>query len=241
VDEARSTSTVKEIASMCETVFICVGTPNGPEGEFNGINVLATVIKLNESKYTGLTVIKSTVIPGLTDWFSRQYPLMRFACNPEFLTAGNALEGFLKPDRIVVGCRDDESRNRLGMLYSIGWTSQQDGTEVPIIYCTPLEAELAKHLSNAFLALKVAFSEEATKLTQTLAVGEKQPIDLTRVMGAVGADSRIGVSHILPMGPIALDSPCLPKDLQALIRHLDLRGYDTWFLRAVQHRAVAKQ
>jgi UDPglucose 6-dehydrogenase len=180
---------------------------------------VATVLKeLNAYAKQGrrkrpLTVIKSTVPPGSTDGFKKQFPQLRLACNPEFLREWNAVQDFMEPDRVVAGTYENGDYELFREVYA-KW-------KCPLYRLHPYEAELAKYLSNAYLVLKVAFSQEFKDVAGR------------EVWETVGADKRIGFSHLDPTrGRIPKDTPCLSKDTFGFQRWLREKKLETPILDA---------
>jgi len=221
VDDVRNLQGVnsdkKEISRKAEYIFLCVNTPSKPNGECDLTNLSVAfrevVKEINKACWAGarnsypLLVVKSTVPPGTTDKLAREYPFI--ASNPEFLRNKNALEDFLNPSRIVIGARKHKVREDLVRLY--------DAWDAPnLVYNSPTTAELIKHLSNAFLVSKVAYSEIINEVTNLYM--DVEPMD---VYNGITLDPRINESHLAPRGPIPEDDHCLPKDLSALIRELE--------------------
>lgn len=199
----------------CDLIFICVPTPTLPSGmiDLTAINQVARdFFELSASQSPNKTVpplvIKSTVLPGTCQRLNCQYaPLLRFSSNPEFMTANNALQDFLEPDRTIVGTDFPEMEKLFMELYK----------DFPghLLMMSSTAAELAKYMSNIFLVHKVAFALTMGKCADLYRVNS----DL--LFYAVGSDKRIGPSHLNPKkGKIPRDSPCLPKDLQAFLTEM---------------------
>lgn len=201
------------IMERCEAVFVCVPTPDASTNQ-----VEIALKELNAYQHQGgrkhpLVAIKSTVPPGTTDTFAKQFPKLRLACNPEFLREWNADKDFLEPDRIVTGVSENEDHELFRELYR-KW-------RCPIYRLLPYEAELVKYLSNAYLVLKVALSQEFKDVAGR------------EVWEAVGADRRIGFSHLDPTkGKVPRNTPCLAKDTLGLQRWLREKKLTTPILDA---------
>jgi UDPglucose 6-dehydrogenase len=138
------------------------------------------------------------------------------ASNPEFLREGSALKDFFKPDRVVLGVRDERSRDTLLKLY--------EPIEAPKIVTTPTVAELAKYASNLFLAVRISLANEVGNLCKALGV------DCYEVLGIVGLDHRIG-KHYLRAG-LGFGGSCLPKDVRAFIKVAESLGVQARIARA---------
>jgi UDPglucose 6-dehydrogenase len=203
-----------ESVFSAEIVFISVGTPPQPDGSANlaYIESAATSIgkALKNNPLFSVVVVKSTVPPGTTEKMVRPLVLrasgkteneIGFAMNPEFLREGRAVEDFLHPDRIVIGCSDRRTCDRIAEVYCT--------IPAPVI-CTGLPAaEMIKYASNAFLATKISFANEIGNLCKSLG------IDVYEVMKGVGLDARIG-PQFLNAGA-GFGGSCFPKDVSALI------------------------
>ena len=215
----------------CGVIFICVPTPTNERGcdlsivyeVFNDLHY--RIAQKSREGVVDLPVIaiKSTVIPGTTDTLYKMYP--RVCSNPEFVRELTARSDFLNPDRIIIGAHSETVKSTMQELYS-GW-------DAPIFITTPVEAEMAKYLSNAYLVTKVAFSQVAKQIC------EMAGADANSVMNMVKTDHRINPSHLDPSkGKIAKDSACLPKDLMALLRQLEQSGQAPLFLQSVYTMGV---
>ena len=198
-----------------DVTFICVGTPSKSDGSFDlsFVRAVAEEIgkQLKEKEEWHLVVVKSTVLPGTTrdvvlpivekhsgKRVGRDFGL---AMNPEFLREGVAVKDFLEPDRIVIGCYDERSRDVLRALYKV--------FSCPIVETSLSAAEMIKYASNAFLATKISFINEIGNLCK------RAGVDTYEVADGMGLDERIGRAF-LDSG-IGWGGSCFPKDLHALI------------------------
>lgn len=200
------------IAQNCEVIFICVPTPTHILRKFLDIRIVASSIKLllkevKECKTNPIIVVKSTMPIGFTDSLSvlMDYPL---CYNPEFLRQKTALDDTMNPDRIIIGMPNSfEGVTKLIELYN--------NFDCKIYIVSNKIAEMAKMFSNAFLATKVAFSQQILKACDKFNVGYF-PIEL------LTDDPRMGKTHLDPyLGKIPKNSPCLPKDLLNLYTQMD--------------------
>lgn len=184
-------------------IFICVPTPYAPVRGFDDRYLIDAVEAVPGAR---TIVVKSTVRPGTTDALQQAYPQHRFLFNPEFLREASAVRDMLRPDRQIVGVTDmsaSEAERVLAMLPA-----------APYRAIVPArEAEMAKYVANAFLAMKVSFANE---VYDTCAAAG---IDYDGVRAIVAADPRIGGSHmdVLHGGFRGYAGKCLPKDSKALI------------------------
>jgi len=239
------TSDAGEAVRSAEAIFICVGTPpleNG-EADLSAIDDVARLIA-TESVTPKLVVEKSTV-PAQTGQqlkralgvYSRKAGAeFRVASNPEFLREGTAVEDFLHPDRIVLGVEDHASENQLLEIYRPILEARFrcpvhmgacPSTQPPKLVVTTINsAELIKHASNSFLAMKISYANMIADLC------EKVGADINEVTRAMGMDPRIG-SRFLAAG-LGFGGFCLPKDVQAFIRLAERTGVDFSMLKEAE-------
>jgi UDPglucose 6-dehydrogenase len=159
------------------------------------------------------------------------------ASNPEFLREGTAIEDFLHPDRVVVGAEDEEAERQLKEIYRPvldrtfkcpvhGPSCCPDGPPPAWLVTTINSAELIKHASNSFLAVKISYANMVADLADKLGA------DIKEVMHAVGMDPRIGTRFLNP--GLGFGGFCLPKDLQAFVHLAERSGADFTMLREVE-------
>lgn len=227
--ELSATSYLKGVKDA-EVLFICVGTPLNE----NGCVSLAQVTKaarqigrvLEKKKGYCVITLKSTVPPGTTE--KVVIPLLEksgkktgvdfgVCMSPEFLRAGQAVNDFMKPDRIVIGEYDRRSGDRLTRLFH--------GFEAPILRTNLKTAEMIKLAANAFLASKISLVNELGNICKQLG------IDTYQVAQGMGYDLRIG-DKFLSAG-IGFGGSCLPKDLNMLTASAKLAGYEPNLLKEV--------
>jgi UDPglucose 6-dehydrogenase len=188
----------------CDVVFVCVPTPSGTDGAADLGAVHTCIAELKAVLTAGaIVVIKSTVPVGTTsaaaDLFSTRG--IHVASNPEFLREGHAVADAMQPDRVVIGTPDRDVAARLSALY---------GAEPgEVLWMSRESAELAKYASNAFLAVKLSYTNALAQLCTQVGA------DIRDVTGCMGADNRIG-PHFLQPGP-GWGGSCLPKDTAALL------------------------
>jgi UDPglucose 6-dehydrogenase len=224
-----STDIVGELKDT-DISFTCVGTPPKADGtaDLRWVKEAAKAVgeALKECGRYHVAVIKSTVPPGTCAGLfvpsiaeTAGMPIGDFgACmNPEFLREGSALQDALEPDRIVIGEMDKRSGRRLLEFYK--------KRQCPKVRMAMTAAELVKYSSNAFLATKIAFSNEMANICQRFGV------DVYEVMAAVGLDGRIN-PHFLRAGA-GFGGSCFPKDLSALARIAEAKGARSRILEAV--------
>ena len=196
-----------------EAVFIAVGTPTRRGDVHADLSyVFAAVVQVARA-VDGYTVFvtKSTVPVGtgrrVAEIVRQVRPGLEFdvASNPEFLREGNAIEDFMTPDRVVIGCESARAQEVLRRLYGPLFLNQ-----TPILFTGIETAELTKYAANAFLAMKVTFINEMADLC------ERVGADVHDVARGIGLDARIGPRFLQP-GP-GYGGSCFPKDTLALVR-----------------------
>jgi UDPglucose 6-dehydrogenase len=218
----RFTTDIGEaIGDGVDVLFVAVGTPTDGNGGgakldyvYAAVEQAARAIAASAARPNHFTVIvtKSTVPVGtsrkLTAIIGEHLSTERFAVasNPEFLREGNAIEDFMEPDRIVVGSHSERARKLLEELYM---PLTRKGR--PLVVTSSVEtAELIKYAANAFLATKVTFINELSRLCELAGA------DVKELALGVGLDSRIGPQFFSP-GP-GFGGSCFPKDLRALVK-----------------------
>jgi UDPglucose 6-dehydrogenase len=228
------TAQLKAGIRRAEVVFIAVGTPSGEDGSADLSHVLAVADELGEQFEHGCLVVdKSTVPVGTAERvaqrinaaLARRGPRARvmLASNPEFLKEGSAVEDFMRPDRVIVGCDDERGRELLRRLYA-PFLRNHDR-----LLCMGVRAaEFSKYAANAFLATKISFINEMAGICARLGV------DIEDVRRGIGSDKRIG-THFIYAG-CGYGGSCFPKDVRALIRTAELEGFEPGILRAVEAR-----
>lgn len=209
-----------EASKDCEFHYLCVPTPQGEDGSADLSYLEAAAAEIAECLPTGSVIVnKSTVPVGSTGIVARVVGRsdVSVVSNPEFLREGTALDDFLNPDRVVIGCSNQEAAIRVADLYS--------RVSAPIMVTDPISAETIKYASNAFLASKLSFVNAIANLCE--AVGA----DVNDVLLGMGYDKRIGKEFMQP-GP-GWGGSCFPKDTIALAKIAEDHGYNFTFLNEV--------
>lgn len=213
VEEDRlSFSTDFDHAVMSSKIlFVAVGTPPGEDGAADMSHVVAVAEGIGKAmNETKVVVLKSTVPIGtnrrVKETIARftKHPV-GVVSNPEFLKEGAAIDDFLRPDRVVIGCDEPETVQVMEELYR-----PFVRTGNPILVMDPASAELTKYAANAMLASRISFMNEVALLC------EKVGADVSQVRRAVGSDRRIGHAFLFP--GVGYGGSCFPKDIRALIR-----------------------
>jgi UDPglucose 6-dehydrogenase len=228
-----------------EVIFICVGTPPRESGEadLSAIDHVARQVA-KEARTSKLVVEKSTV-PALTGVqlqkamaaYSRGAELkFQVASNPEFLREGTAVGDFFHPDRIVVGVEDENSAAKLREIYRpilekkfhcpVHADKCPTSPAGELLVTTINSAELIKHASNSFLALKISYANVISDLCERIGA------DVEEVTHAMGLDPRIG-TQFLKAG-LGFGGFCFPKDIQAFIHLSASVGVDFEMLKTAE-------
>ena len=197
-------------------LVLAVGTPSKQDGSCDLTYVDAALSEV-ESKHK--IIIRSTVPPGTTDMLSVMYPAHTFAVVPEFLQEGRALADVLKPHLVVIGSDNLEMCEELAGIYGrLG---------VPIVSTSPVDAEFIKYASNAFLATKISFINDLSRLA------DKAGADITTIADGMGLDPRIGRSFL--NAGLGYGGSCFPKDMYALLNVAGENELDLPVIRAAMH------
>lgn len=206
----RFTTSLAQGVRDAELVIIAVGTPQSNDGAADMRYVLQVAEQLADVlDHEAVIVLKSTVPVGTNDRVqaivdSKSKLKHRVVNNPEFLKEGDALNDFMKPDRVVLGVRDEMGREVLTRLYA-----PLKLAEGQLMFMDPRSAEMTKYVANSMLATRISFMNEIARLCE--AVGA----DVGSVRVGVGSDARIGPQFLMP-GP-GFGGSCFPKDIKALM------------------------
>ncbi len=204
------TSNTADAVRGAEIVVLAVGTPQSEDGGAPDLRFIDAAARDVGAALTGFAVIvtKSTVPVGTADRIraaiaaTTSHPFA-VASNPEFLKEGDAVNDFMKPDRVVLGVDDERAERTLRALYA-PFVRTNDRVMVMDVR----SAELTKYAANAMLATRISFMNELALLA------ERVGADVERVRKAVGADPRIGPKFLFA-GP-GFGGSCFPKDIRAL-------------------------
>jgi UDPglucose 6-dehydrogenase len=212
-------------------IFNCVGTPPRPDGSCD-LNYVEKVAKEIGSIITDYKIIinKSTVPVGTADRvhqiiqteIKKRNLLIEFdvVSNPEFLKEGDAVNDFLKPDRVIVGTNNIRTAKLLETLYAPFARSREK-----MIVMGIRSAEMTKYAANCMLATKISFMNEVANIC------EKVGADVKEVRTGIGSDRRIGYHFIYP--GVGYGGSCFPKDVKALINTARENEYDAQLITAV--------
>ena len=219
-DKYKGVGSVEEI-NNAEIIFICLPTPFLEE-ENKGFDDSAIWETLDLIDGQKIIVIRSTVLPGSTEKYQKNFPHHKFLMNPEFLVAKTAIQDFINPNRQIIGCTEvskDVAENVLKILPKAPFEKIVSATE----------AEMIKYFGNVFLANKLIFANQMYDICQKIGA------DYETVKECAGSDSRIGLSHfdVLCDGYRGYSGACLPKDTKALIQFAQKVGVDAKLLKTI--------
>ena len=219
------TTSYSEGLHEADFVFICVGTPEGVDGEadLQYVRIAAETIARTMERQL-IVVNKSTVPVGTGDWVEqivrdnqpKPIPFAVVSC-PEFLREGSAVRDFQTPDRTVLGSSDRDAANAVAQLYL--------PLRAPIVVTNLRTAEMIKYASNAFLATRISFINEIANICEALGA------DVKEVAQGMGYDKRIG--HSFLEAGTGYGGSCFPKDVKALAYMAQVSGKHPELLNAV--------
>ena len=219
--------------AKCNIAFIAVGTPTGEDGSADLQYVLSVASEIGRNMTHPLIIVnKSTVPVGTADSVKTTIEIelkkrkkdleFHVVSNPEFLKEGDAINDFMKPDRVVIGSDDDNTTEKMRALYAPFFRSSMDR----LITMDVRSAEMTKYVANAMLATKISFMNEIANICELVGA------DVNKVRIGIGSDSRIGYSFIYPGS--GYGGSCFPKDVKALHRTASEHGYEAELIRAVE-------
>ena len=229
-----------------QVVFIAVGTPPLESGDADLSSVEAVAVELAHSIDSYKVIVEKSTVPVYTsDWIARilrrngvQPDQADVVSNPEFLREGTAVTDFLCPDRIVVGTASERAFRLMDRIYrplTEGSYYRKPGSislffnqpkPAPLVHTSAKSAELIKHASNAFLAMKISFINSVANLCE--AVGAS----IEEVSHGVGMDHRIGTGFL--SAGLGYGGSCFPKDIKAFCAIGEQLGTELTLLREVE-------
>src|SRR5271156_3751249 len=244
--KVRFTTDLAEATRECEAIFIAVGTPQSETGDADLSYVEAVACEIARSLTSYKVIVEKSTVPVYTnEWISRVLErngvareLFDVVSNPEFLREGTAVADFLHPDRIVVGADSEPAASLLKRIYlpltsgdyykrSGAIAGSHNGSAPPPLLLTSTKsAEIIKHDSNAFLALKISFINAISNLC------EATDANVEQVANGMGLDSRIGPRFLSP--GIGYGGSCFPKDIAAFRSVAEQMGVDFSLLSEVE-------
>lgn len=215
-----------DAVAQSQIVMVAVGTPPKADGSANLQAVFDVAEAVARHAQRGaLFVTKSTVPVGTCDALQKSFVKLgrqdiTVVSNPEFLKQGDAVNDFLRPDRVVVGADSAEASQIMQELYS---PFLRTGNRM--VFMDVASAEMTKYVANAFLATKISFMNEMSRLCEQVGA------DVERVRTGVASDSRIGDKFLFP--GLGFGGSCFPKDIKALIHLGESLGCPMRILRGV--------
>jgi len=238
---------LEEAVRLSSVIFVAVGTPPTESGEADLSYVESVAREISGGINSYKVIVEKSTVPVYTSEWVRKIILRSgsdpemfdVVSNPEFLREGTAVTDFLFPDRIVIGCDRERPADLLRQIYRpltdgsyyqrAGAIPQPDRTSIPapLIVTSTKSAELIKHASNAFLAMKISF------INAVACVCESVGANVNQVVHGVGTDSRIGPRFLNP--GIGYGGSCFPKDVMAFRAVARESGYDFRLLDEVMH------
>jgi UDPglucose 6-dehydrogenase len=244
--KVRFMTDLAEATRECEAIFIAVGTPQSETGDADLSYVEAVACEIARSLTSYKVIVEKSTVPVYTnEWVTRSMErngvarhLFDVVSNPEFLREGTAVADFLHPDRIVVGSDSERAAAVLNRIYkplTSGDYYRQSDTIAgactaeeppPLLLTSTKSAEIIKHASNAFLALKISFINAVSNLCEATNANVEQ------VARGMGLDSRIGPKFLRP--GIGYGGSCFPKDVAAFRSVAEQLGIDFNLLSEVE-------
>jgi len=231
-DRLFFTTSLKDSLDKSDAVFIAVGTPPDEDGSADLQFVLSVAREVGKNlDHYMVIVTKSTVpigtakkvkaaIQGELDKRGVDIPF-DIASNPEFLKEGDAIDDFLKPDRIVVGVETERAKKVMQRLYKPFVMNNH-----PLLFMDVASAELTKYAANSMLATKISFMNDIANFCDLVGA------DVHSVRMGIGSDSRIGNKFLYP--GVGYGGSCFPKDVKALIKTADENNYSLEILKSVE-------
>ncbi|HOK50870.1 MAG TPA: UDP-glucose/GDP-mannose dehydrogenase family protein, partial [Bacteroidales bacterium] len=225
-------TSLKEVIDGSEAVFIAVGTPQDEDGSADLKYVLAVARDIGRFMNHYLVVVTKSTVPigtsekvrqAVQEELDKRGAKIAFdvASNPEFLKEGNAVEDFLRPDRIVIGTDSEEAQKIMQKLYKPFVLNGH-----PILFMDIPSAEMTKYAANAMLATKISFMNDIANLCDIVGA------DVNMVRKGIGSDPRIGDKFIY--AGVGYGGSCFPKDVKALIKSAEEHNWSLDILKAVE-------
>ncbi|MCT4645012.1 MAG: UDP-glucose/GDP-mannose dehydrogenase family protein, partial [Carboxylicivirga sp.] len=226
-------TSLKDSLEHSEAIFIAVGTPPGEDGSADLSHVLEVARQIGRHMNNYLVIVTKSTVPigtakkvkaAIQDEIEKRGIELEFdvASNPEFLKEGNAIQDFLKPDRIIVGVESEKAEKLMRRLYKPFVLNGH-----PILFMDIPSAEMTKYAANSMLATKISFMNDIANLCEIVGA------DVTNVRRGIGSDSRIGNKFIY--AGAGYGGSCFPKDVKAIIKTAQLNNYNLRILEAVEN------
>ena len=231
-ERLKFTTSIAEALEDCEVIFSAVGTPPDEDGSADLQYVISVARDCGKHMKDYLLIVTKSTVPvgtaqkvrkAVQEELDKRGVSIEFdvASNPEFLKEGAAIDDFLKPDRIVVGCDSQHAEELMKSLYKPFTLNGH-----PVIFMDITSAEMTKYAANSMLATKISFMNDIANLCEIVGA------DINMVRKGIGSDSRIGTKFIYP--GVGYGGSCFPKDVKALIHTGDDFKYSLRVLKAVE-------
>lgn len=229
----RFTTEFSKSLKKCEIAFIAVGTPMGEDGSADLQYVLQVARDIGRHLDHPIIVVNKSTVPVGTSDKVREVMVkelekrsmeveFHIVSNPEFLKEGDAINDFMKPDRVVIGSDDLKTTEKMRALYAPFFRSSMDR----LITMDIRSSEMTKYVANAMLATKISFMNEVANISELVGA------DVNKVRIGIGSDHRIGYSFIYPGS--GYGGSCFPKDVKALYRTAMEHGYKAELIGSVE-------
>jgi UDPglucose 6-dehydrogenase len=226
------TTELKDSLNECEAIFIAVGTPPDEDGSADLQYVISVAKEVGRHMEQYMVIVTKSTVPigtakkvkaAIQGELDKRGSKLEFdvASNPEFLKEGDAINDFLKPDRIVIGTESEKAEEIMRKLYKPFLLNNH-----PIIFMDIPSAELTKYAANSMLATKISFINDIANLCEIVGA------DVNMVRRGIGSDSRIGNQFIY--AGAGYGGSCFPKDVKALIKTADENNHSLEILKAVE-------
>ncbi|MFA5421408.1 MAG: UDP-glucose/GDP-mannose dehydrogenase family protein [Bacilli bacterium] len=208
-DRLRFTTNAKDAIRPNKIIYVAVDTPEGKDGKPDMTNFNACLDDIAKNTIQDTYIVIRSTVPVGTNVRVKQYleenceHKFEVISNPEFLSQGSAVDDMLNPSRIVIGVASKASEDLMLQLYS-----NYAKRKIPILVTTPESAELIKYASNNFLAMKISYINEISRLCEIIGA------DIEEVSAGIGLDPRIGRNYL--KAGIGYGGSCFPKDTKAL-------------------------
>ena len=210
LNPSKCINSLEETVNESDFIFVSVPTPSAEDGSmYLGIleDALENIQRVNK-RTDNIILIRSTIVPGTTNYLASKFKKLNFVFNPEFLTERSAKFDFINQSRFILGGR---KRNTARVAELFRW---RFGDSIPCIETTWETAEFIKYMNNCYFATKVSFMNEMYQ------IADECGIDWDMAVEGFVRDGRIGHSHLSVPGPdgkFGFGGSCFPKDIQAMI------------------------
>ncbi len=226
------TASLKDCLEDVEVIFSAVGTPPDEDGSADLQYVISVAREVGKYMDHYMVIVTKSTVPigtakkvkaAIQEELDKRGVNIPFdvASNPEFLKEGDAIDDFLKPDRIVIGVESEEAEKIMKKLYKPFLLNNH-----PIFFMDIPSAEMTKYAANSMLATKISFMNDIANLCEIVGA------DINSVRKGIGSDSRIGNKFIYP--GVGYGGSCFPKDVKALIKTSDQNNHSLVVLKAVE-------